>query len=57
MNWFSRQPEWSIAVAIGLMWVLISTLASSALLLIGALIYGLALAAFIAADARSRPEN
>lgn len=57
MNWSSRQAEWSVAMAVGLMWILVGVRASSVLLLIGTGTYGAALAIFIAADARSRPET
>lgn len=57
MNWTGRQLLWGAAGAIGLMWLIIGVLASNTFLVTGALIYGLALLAFIAADTRSRRED
>lgn len=52
-----RQLLWGAAWAVGLLWFVIGALASNAFLVGGAVIYGLVLIAFLAAEARSARED
>ena len=52
-----RQLLWGGAWAVDLLWFIIGVLASNTFLVAGAIIYGLMLVAFLAAEARDAPED
>ena len=52
-----RQSLWGAAWAVDLLWFIIGALAPSIFLISGAVIYGLLLVLFLAADLRSQPED
>ena len=52
-----RQLLWTAAGAVGVLWLIIGALASNTFLIAGAIIYGLMLIVFLAADAGTAPED
>jgi len=52
-----RQVLWGAAWAVGLLWLIIAVSASNSFLVGGALLYGLLLLLFMAAELRAGPGN
>jgi hypothetical protein len=48
---------WGVACAVGILWLIIAVLASSTFLILGAIIYGLMLVAFLVAEIRPAQED
>ena len=52
-----RRLLWGVAWAVDLLWFIIGALASNTFLVAGAVIYGLVVIAFLAAEVRAAPED